>query len=316
MSSSARARNRSGFTLIELLVVIAIIAILIGLLLPAVQKVREAAARTTCTNNLKQMTLALQNFHDTNSVFPPGLGALDDKLIPNSTNYYNPTLPTPNKQFCSWYTWILPYIEQVPLYQTMIPNTLGLGQPVKQFACPSDIKGEYAYNFGTQQLVTSYCGMEGLVSWYQEWPCKGMLAWRSRTTINSVIDGTSNTIIVGERPADPSGLWGWWDTSRYPNYIWEMDVCMGAHQNFSFYGYNYNTPTGPCPTGSAAGIYRAPASPIGSNYCDFDHWWSYHPAGANFARVDGSVFFLPYSAGNAVLDPMGTRNAGDMIPTY
>jgi prepilin-type processing-associated H-X9-DG protein len=303
--------------LIELLVVIAIIAILIGLLLPAVQKVREAAARTTCTNNLKQMALALQNFHDTNSVFPPGLGALDDKLMPNASNYSNATLPTAGKQFCSWFTWILPYIEQGPLYQTMIPNTQGLGKPVPQFACPSDIKGEYYYNFGTQQLVTSYCGMEGIVSWYVEWPCKGMLGWRSRTNINGVKDGTSNTIIVGERPADPSGLWGWWDTSRDPVYIYEADVCMGSHQNNPLiYSYNTNTPTGPCPTGSAAGIYRAPASPIGTNFCDFSHWWSYHIGGANFARVDGSVFFLPYSAGNAVLDPMATRADGDMVPAY
>src|SRR6185369_9914768 len=115
-------QRRSAFTLIELLVVIAIIAILIGLLLPAVQKVREAANRSKCGNNLKQMGLALAMFQDEKGAYPPGLGAFGDKVVQQPHTAFKgamyPITPS-NLRFASWHTWILPYIENGPMFEKM-----------------------------------------------------------------------------------------------------------------------------------------------------------------------------------------------------
>src|SRR5437899_3867670 len=160
-----RVRRRSGFTLIELLVVIAIIGVLIALLLPAVQKVREAANRTQCLNNLKQMGLALHNYHDTHRSFPPGiLSTLSNpswKMTPGNCNSEAPDLGPG----WSFFAFMLPYLEQDTLYRS-IRFDLPLTDPandaarrtlVKIYVCPSDTlpKLVKAYDCGNPPSVAA-----------------------------------------------------------------------------------------------------------------------------------------------------------------
>ena len=193
-------RSRKAFTLIELLVVIAIIAILIGLLLPAVQKVREAAARTRCQNNLHQLALGIHGFHDVNGYFPQGGGD-------ETGGVENPAIRT---FFFSWTFHIYPYIEQGPLY-SMAPvrdpfidvNTVPGGgailqtldrSMVKIFYCPSR-RGNRLYH---GDAVCDYAGNLGVSA------TDGVIVRNNtrnyeQVTMNKVTDGLSNTLLIGER---------------------------------------------------------------------------------------------------------------------
>ncbi|WP_422927908.1 DUF1559 domain-containing protein [Singulisphaera sp. PoT] len=210
----SQSQRRAGFTLIELLVVIAIIAVLIALLLPAVQSAREAARRIQCTNNMKQLGLALQNYHDTNGSFPPAVQGGMSQVYMNYTGY----------------SFILPYIEQVAAYNTFnfnlnqagsppyfgwaVPgNSTGFSLQFAAFLCPSNrAMGEVGATVGSgasaytleagKVAVTDYVFNAGAnryaVPGYGESNLIGPISFNSATRIAEISDGTSNTFIMAE----------------------------------------------------------------------------------------------------------------------
>src|SRR5262249_23955603 len=208
-------RNRTGFTLIELLVVIAIIAVLIGLLLPAVQKVREAANRMSCSNNLRQLGLAALNFEGTYGYFPTGW------QNPTPANNYtnlsqDPLLPDPPR-FTNLMIEMLPYVEQDNLQKkwdsrNMAPNLAGgrgavTAQVIKIFLCPtSPLASEPVVLVdGSYYGLNSYGGCAGKLSFsaYTDneyvMTRDGIFYINSRVRISGISDGTSNTLLFGER---------------------------------------------------------------------------------------------------------------------
>jgi len=302
-----------AFTLIELLVVIAIIAVLIGLLLPAVQKVRESAAKTKCMNNLKQLAVAEHNFQNIYGFFTPGIGNPTER-----PNTFTTTNPNPQR-FGSWHTHLLPFIEQQSFYDQIHPESNATaflpGKNVTMFGCPTDPAVGKAFTTA-YRLTTSYHGVRGLdrsmgsVATGDN-TAEGMIYWRSRITPVQVKDGLSNTLMIGEHPASQKdgfwalGDWGWWYTTVNENIstYWNDDVVYGLAVTSSHFGSSPTTGSCSVPT-----FYRAPS--LKPSVCNFDLFWSYHIGGANFILGDGSVRFIPYS-GRPVMSAMATREKGE-----
>jgi prepilin-type processing-associated H-X9-DG protein len=268
----------------ELLVVIAIIAILIGLLLPAVQKVRESAARAECTNNLKQLGVALHNYHDTYQVFPQ-----PRRLVHSVTSAFG------------WPCQILPFIEQDNLYHAVQANFFqAIPTPVKPFQCPSDGRdgqdGKGATTLGIKSSgLIWYLGVTGSYGGSDtQYTSSNAGIFQPNTTgvsIASISDGTSNTLMLGERPPAADLSFGWWSYSDYDNLL--------ATQNYINIYPN-------CPT---PGLY-GPGNI--HNNCDSNHFWSLHPGGGNWLFGDGSVHFLPYAASPQTI-PLATRSGGEVV---
>jgi prepilin-type N-terminal cleavage/methylation domain-containing protein/prepilin-type processing-associated H-X9-DG protein len=201
------SRRRQGFTLIELLVVIAIIAILIGMLLPAIQRIREAAMRAQCENNLKQMGIACHGYHDVNGWLPPGY---------NASAAYPDTSPG-----WGWAAFLLPHLDQDPLYKQIDFNAPMQGQaaiamPLKIFLCPSDTFPATAFSVTDGSLATlcnaapsSYAATVGDDSSEADAEVgNGPFYRNSRTRFAQVKDGLAQTVFIGDRAwADTNGIW-------------------------------------------------------------------------------------------------------------
>lgn len=314
MFSRNDVSRRRGFTLVELLVVIAIIGILISMLLPAVQQVREAARRTQCANNERQIALACLNYESAFMHFPPGLnvpleadGGGSGSIPSWVTEIDKPKFPT---QFASWMVYIMPFIEQNNLYEDLdlrereYANALGPDSPaantVPFYVCPSDIEEDTItfndYHFG----VNSYFGSAGIQGWFLSGLTRdGVLYYNSSTTFGMLSDGSTNTFLVGERysndPEYPAfkNFRGWAWSSAFS----ARDCIVGMLEPV-----NYQLPigTGPNP---------------GFSWTDkkFNSFSSAHPGGANFALCDGSVHFVSSDASLEMLENMAIRNDGNIV---
>jgi prepilin-type N-terminal cleavage/methylation domain-containing protein/prepilin-type processing-associated H-X9-DG protein len=293
----------TGFTLIELLVVIAIIGILIALLLPAVQKVRDSAARTQCQNRLKQIGLALHSYHDVQGVLPPGL------RIPWGPEYYR-----------SWLYRILPYVEQENLYEWEQKSTsidpwdgthLAFKTVLDVWTCNADTRTLLVEtSYGYKVALTAYLGVAGYNA--NRDPTKdipaqdGMLYVDSKVRFMAVADGLSNTLMVGERPPSSDMWWGWWfaGAGQGNGYYGSLDVVLGVQEKHTTNYGPYATCThDPYP-------YRQGTI---DNPCDSLHFWSLHAGGSNFLFADGSVHFIPYSIELGTLEALSTRAGGETI---
>jgi prepilin-type N-terminal cleavage/methylation domain-containing protein/prepilin-type processing-associated H-X9-DG protein len=266
-------RGRRAFTLIELLVVIAIIAVLIGLLLPAVQKVREAAARTKCANNLKQIGLALHNYHDANNQLPPGEVTQNGRGVTSANRNW------------VWSALILPYIEQGPLYSSLNP-TPGTGQVPQPTAgtaqgelvrsvppvyrCPSD----------TGPDVNLRLGNYGKTNYPAN---KNIFFLDTKTRLTDISDGTSNTLMVGER-ANPEGG----QPFVHIGAVWASR--FGTNNSYAFEAGFMNVSMNP------AAITAAGACCANTGVTDPDDIRSatnsLHTGGAQYVFCDGSVKFI------------------------
>jgi prepilin-type N-terminal cleavage/methylation domain-containing protein/prepilin-type processing-associated H-X9-DG protein len=310
-SVRAAKSDRRAFTLIELLVVIAIIAVLVGLLLPAVQKAREAAARSQCQNNLKQMGLALQNYHDSWKVLPYGYKA---------TGAYSDGATDTNPGW-GWATYILPYLEQANLYKSLNlslnvqdPSNTGIQVMLKSYLCPSDNLPPAAFSVpGSNVLAapSSYAACTGGdESAVNAATGLGVFYRNSKTALTDIRDGTSTTILVGERAwGNAQGIWA--------------GAISGATINR---GVQNNNPTGGALTGPASNLILAHAH-LNNSLTDpdggLDDFSSNHVNGSHMLFGDGSVRFLRsipgdlsgggYTPDSLTFQAMGTRANNEII---
>jgi type II secretory pathway pseudopilin PulG len=319
--------------LIELLVVIAIIAILIGLLLPAVQKVREAAARMKCQNQLKQMALACHNYHDAVGILPTG-GIQDyygGRVGPNAPpwNASSPLQSLGTQQPWNWMYQILPFIEQTNDFNQG-SSTLVRTTAVTLYNCPSRrpptrvgamILTDYASNGGT-----TWCPANDPTTWNGAIVpsyvfANGGFVPVGTVTLLGITDGTSNTLLLGEKfvsinqyavgaewgdNASSVGTGNTWITSRVAIHEPRQDqIATTMTQetpppNFNAPGINGRC--GPWGLGSPAN---------GGGY--YDYWGSAHISGFNVALADGSVRMIRYSIPLTVLQALAARADGQIV---
>lgn len=313
--------RRNGFTLIELLVVIGIIALLIALLVPAVQKVREAANRTQCLNNLKQMGLALHNFHDVNKSFPAGFVSATTGPWPGGSNDPVPEVGP------GWsvFAYLLPYLEQGNLHRS-INFDLPIAHPanaaarrsfVPIYVCPSDTlprlinitdSGNPPADTNppvvlTDAAVSSYAGVLGDGA-YEQLPFTGVFHRNSRVRFAEITDGTSNTVGIGER------------TSQFSANSW-VGVVPGQETVYTPTAREFD-PARPSlrarPAITAVLVHVRITSGAPNTFGNSPgSFASSHTLGAHFLNMDGSCRFISNSVTRDTYRALVTRNGGEIV---
>ena len=332
---SSSVPSRRGFTLIELLVVIAIIAVLIALLLPAVQAAREAARRIQCTNNFKQLGLAMHNYHDTGGAFPIGRMGIGYT--------YAPGLPDQRR---TWAFSILPFFEQGTLFNAInfnLPfydgsNTTVIRIPLKAYQCPSDIpttqepdtayprgKGNMAANWGNTHFYQDetgkgsgtypgadggnpFTGPLGPAILYTNSPFKG----NRSTSLRDQTDGTSNTILIGEVIMGPNAGGNLYDHRG--------DVFNDDYNCTMF--MTYTPPNSKIPDGLGGDANGRPwctfrqisnSPPCTGGSPAFNASRSRHPGGVNTLFGDGSVKFIKDTINYVAWRGLGSTSGGEIV---
>lgn len=295
--------RRVAFTLIELLVVTAIIAVLLGLLVPAVQKVRESASRLNCINNLKQVSLALLNHHDVFKQFPAGYTSGVDAMGNDSGPGWG------------WAARLLPHMEQEALFRTLdfnkpidnAANALGREAMIKSFLCPSDVGPPKPFAVGPRSANGAMTSTLCMVAPANLVGCfgvgepgvdgEGVFFRNSAVRIADILDGSSTTFVVGER------------SFRYAEATWVGAVTGAAH------GPTVNSPL-PFLESHASNFvlahtgetYQGPGYPEETN-----HFSAIHTGGGNFAFADGHVGFLSRNTTYGTYKALSTRAGGETI---